>query len=248
MSNRRKDGTGYSRGEDTRARVIASALKLFGQCGFDGASTREIAVDAGVNAPALQYYFSSKEGLYLACVEHMASTLWQHAQAAVSNAGELLLKHAPDAELIDAHCNIQDSIADFLFSPAGPADWVLLVVREQAGLGLQAAFDLMYNEVTAKFIGINSALVGRLLGVPPGAEEARVRAITLSGQLLVFQFLRRSFLTALGWDKFDGRRVSLIKRILRENTEALLTSLTRSRAAHDAAAAPKRKSKTVNRR
>ena len=57
---------GYARGEETRARIISAALKLFGQRGFDGSSTRDIATAAGVNAPALQYYFDNKEGDFVA--------------------------------------------------------------------------------------------------------------------------------------------------------------------------------------
>src|SRR5215469_13323418 len=63
---------GYARGEETRLRIIATAIPLFGRRGFDGVSTREIAAEAGVNPPALQYYFDSKEGLYRACCEYIA--------------------------------------------------------------------------------------------------------------------------------------------------------------------------------
>jgi len=35
-------------------------MRLFGEKGYEGASTRDIAAAAGVNAPALQYYFDNK--------------------------------------------------------------------------------------------------------------------------------------------------------------------------------------------
>lgn len=47
-------------------------MEAFGEHGFAGASTRDIASRAGVNAPALQYYFENKEGLYRTCVEAIA--------------------------------------------------------------------------------------------------------------------------------------------------------------------------------
>src|SRR5271165_5925578 len=72
-TRRRPTSGGYARGEETRARITAVALRLFGDRGFDGVSTREIAEEAGVNPPALQYYFDSKEGLYCACAEYVAS-------------------------------------------------------------------------------------------------------------------------------------------------------------------------------
>jgi AcrR family transcriptional regulator len=228
-NNRRTTTDGYSRGEDTRARIIASALRLFGQHGFEGASTRDIAVDAGVNAPSLQYYFSSKEGLYLACVQQMATRFWAHAGRAATRLRELLAKRAADTDLIDAYCILQERMADFVFSSPEPSDWLLLMVREQADLGPEAGFQLMYREVSAKLIQINSAVVGRLIQRPATAEETLVRTMTLNGQLLMFVFHRRTLLTALGWERFHGTRARLIKRIIRENTEVLLMSIKKPR-------------------
>jgi TetR/AcrR family transcriptional regulator, regulator of cefoperazone and chloramphenicol sensitivity len=233
--NRRTTTGGYSRGEDTRARVIESALKLFGLHGFDGASTRDIATDAGVNAPSLQYYFTSKEKLYLACVERMVALLWSHMGGATTRARRLLARRAGNGELIEAYCAIQERLVDFMFSSRQPWHWALIIVREQAGLGLDAGFRLMHKEISAKLMAINSAIVGRLTSTPARADETRIRTMTLNGQLFGFLFLRRSLLTSLGWDRFDGKRVDLIKRIVRESTERLLNAMV------DAPVAAKRK-------
>jgi TetR/AcrR family transcriptional regulator, regulator of cefoperazone and chloramphenicol sensitivity len=53
-------------GEATRARLLASGLRLFAQQGFAKTSTRELAEDAGVNVAAISYYFGDKAGLYRA--------------------------------------------------------------------------------------------------------------------------------------------------------------------------------------
>lgn len=58
-----------TRGEDTRRRILEAALEIFAAQGYEGASTRALAERAGVNLPAIQYYFGSKEGLYLAVLE-----------------------------------------------------------------------------------------------------------------------------------------------------------------------------------
>jgi len=42
---------------------------VFSEHGFDGASTRMISSEAGVNMAMLNYYFGSKEGLFLAIFE-----------------------------------------------------------------------------------------------------------------------------------------------------------------------------------
>jgi TetR/AcrR family transcriptional regulator, regulator of cefoperazone and chloramphenicol sensitivity len=51
---------------NARCRLIAAALELFAEKGFDSASTREICDKAGANLSAIKYYFCDKAGLYKA--------------------------------------------------------------------------------------------------------------------------------------------------------------------------------------
>jgi AcrR family transcriptional regulator len=55
-----------SDGEQSRERLLLSALTLFAQHGFAKTSTREIAEAAGTNLAAISYYFGDKAGLYRA--------------------------------------------------------------------------------------------------------------------------------------------------------------------------------------
>jgi len=48
----------------TRARILAAALKVFAEKGFDGAGTREIAERADVRQGLIGHYFESKEALW----------------------------------------------------------------------------------------------------------------------------------------------------------------------------------------
>src|SRR3981081_957713 len=97
---------GYARGEETRARIIAAAMELFGERGYEGASTRDIAASAGVNAPALQYYFDNKEGVYLAWAEQIVARVWEHLSEEVNSAERALASDADDDALIEAFCAI----------------------------------------------------------------------------------------------------------------------------------------------
>jgi AcrR family transcriptional regulator len=65
----------------TRQRVLAAALEIFAERGFDGASTREIAARAGVTQPLLNYHFSSKDDLWRAAVDGIFAELQQVLQA-----------------------------------------------------------------------------------------------------------------------------------------------------------------------
>jgi AcrR family transcriptional regulator len=54
---------------DKKDHILDVAEKVFSEYGFDGASTRMISSEAGVNMAMLNYYFGSKEGLFLAIFE-----------------------------------------------------------------------------------------------------------------------------------------------------------------------------------
>lgn len=47
-----------------RERLLAEAMRLFGERGFDAVTTREICAAAGVNPGAIHYHFGDKDGLY----------------------------------------------------------------------------------------------------------------------------------------------------------------------------------------
>ncbi len=55
-----------SDGEESRERLLHTALRLFAEKGYEKTSTREIASAAGANIGAISYYFGDKAGLYRA--------------------------------------------------------------------------------------------------------------------------------------------------------------------------------------
>jgi hypothetical protein len=75
----------------------------------------------------------------------------------------------------------------------------------------------------------SAAIIGRLLGKPADDEETVIRTAALSGQLSVFQMVRRSVLALLNWESIEGERLALLKRVLREQTVALLRSMVAMR-------------------
>src|SRR6059036_3181340 len=50
-------------GQETRARILDAAERLFAEHGYDGASLRDITAQAGVNLAAVNYHFRTKESL-----------------------------------------------------------------------------------------------------------------------------------------------------------------------------------------
>jgi AcrR family transcriptional regulator len=59
---------------DKKDHILDVAERVFAEHGFDGASTRLISGEAGVNMAMLNYYFGSKEGLLLSIFERRTAT------------------------------------------------------------------------------------------------------------------------------------------------------------------------------
>ncbi len=55
--------------QDTREKVLAAARETFGERGYDGASIRQIATNAGVDPALVHHYFGTKDELFLAALE-----------------------------------------------------------------------------------------------------------------------------------------------------------------------------------
>ena len=65
--------------EERRAAIVRSAIHLFAEKGFRGATTRELAAAAGVTEPVLYQHFRAKSDLYSAIIEAKAAEVSEHA-------------------------------------------------------------------------------------------------------------------------------------------------------------------------
>lgn len=54
---------------DTRGEILAAARKVFAERGFDRATVRGIAREAGVDPALVHHYFDSKEGVFVAAMQ-----------------------------------------------------------------------------------------------------------------------------------------------------------------------------------
>jgi AcrR family transcriptional regulator len=195
---------GYPRGEGTCARIISAAKKLFGERGYEAASTRDIAASAGVKAPALQYYFDNKEGVYLACAELIVSHVWGNISSVVDSASPALADDAGDDALIEA---LGVAVHGARAGWSGSARRISQIVNARLNQRLYA---------------VSGAIVGRLLGRSRNDQETLIRMMALNDQQLFFHAVRRTALSTLSWDGYNKERAALLKRVIGDQTAALL--------------------------
>jgi TetR/AcrR family transcriptional regulator len=70
---------------ERRAAVLDTACQVFARCSYRGATTAEIAREAGVTEPILYRHFESKQALYLACIDSAWGRVRDAWQEAVEN-------------------------------------------------------------------------------------------------------------------------------------------------------------------
>jgi AcrR family transcriptional regulator len=78
-----------AKSELTRARILDAAIGLFRRRGFEAATMREIAVEAGVAIGAAYYYFESKNAIVLAFYDRSRHEMAPLLEAALASSGDL---------------------------------------------------------------------------------------------------------------------------------------------------------------
>jgi AcrR family transcriptional regulator len=147
--------------ENTRALILASARKLFSEQGYDAASLRQIARDAGVDAAMVHHYFQTKDELFAACVELPADPRTVLAEVVV----------VPAAQRGEA---ILGALLRLWDSPAQTA--LLALVRGAVSSKAQAA--LLREVLSKRIVGV------ALADLPDDDATARLRGSLLASQLI----------------------------------------------------------------
>jgi AcrR family transcriptional regulator len=217
------DAKVVSRGDQTREALIRAALDVFGRSGFDAASTRAIADVAGVNQALIGYHFGGKQGLYLGVFEHIIGQMRQH-MAPVAGQVEARLTRAPSAEpqrrelAVELLLLVFDAFNEMNLQHAREG-WVRLILREQQDP--TEAFQLLYDSVLSRMMGLVTRLVALGSGLGDDSEECRIRAMMIFGQLLVFYTIRGTASRHLGWQELSLDNIAALKKQFRIVLESL---------------------------
>ena len=198
---------GYACGRRTRERIITAALQVFGEAGYDRGSTRRIAERAGVNTPAIRYYFGSKRGLHAACARQVIARVESILALPLVHAGDVLRAPAPAAAL-GALCELLAALVDGL-AVAGAQNWKL---------------DLAHEHVGARLFDTIERLVAAATPHSLGAELPRLRACMLLGYVSSLYENRARTLDVMGWSRWDAEALTLMKSVIREQARGALAT------------------------
>ncbi|RTF11626.1 transcriptional regulator, partial [Serratia marcescens] len=158
---------GRARGEQTRRQLLAAATELFGECGLQGATTRDIAQRAGQNIAAITYYFSSKEGLYLAVAQSLADFI-QQAFAPLADEVDRFWQQSAAQRSPDAALRLlQRGLLAFSELMTQPHTLNLSKIMSREQLAPTEAYPLIHSQVIAPM----HARLCRLLAAATGIDD-----------------------------------------------------------------------------
>lgn len=219
---RREVKAGYARGNETEARILNVAIKLFGTRGFDSVSTREIADAASVPPASLRYYFKSKQGLYVACLVHIQTLSLPAMGPALEAAEKLLQEPEPDPDrVIDAFCAIQEVLIDTSIGEPDADTRALFMIRHDLPSdGGESKFTGGDGTVALRLIACFIQMMKVISGDMFDTQTALIVAGLINSQLTSIQ-LKRNRLAEMGWD-ITPERLLWLKRTIRFQTTAIL--------------------------
>lgn len=177
---------------DTRQRLLASAIRLFGAHGFDATTVRDIVEDAGQNVSAIKYHFGSKEDLFDACTRAVADRLRQEGAGALIRDGAWRAQATtPDGARDTIRAVIRVVLQDALRPDR--ADESRFLRREIIHTGRRA--DPLFDHVLGEHLAFMTGLVDMAEGI---GDPTRARARALAIILQVVLLLSSTHILALG--------------------------------------------------
>jgi TetR/AcrR family transcriptional regulator, regulator of cefoperazone and chloramphenicol sensitivity len=210
--------------DSTDARLLDVAIEHFGRRGLDGASTRAIAADAGTLMSSITYHFGGKKGLYLAAAEHISTSVGEHLRPAIEQVAKLC---ALGIDVAAARASLHAIFSRMVEIMTGEesAAFSRFIVREQAEPS--EAFDRIYSGTMGQMLARVATMLRVISGDTLDEIEARVRAMTLVGQILVFRVARATVLKGTGWSDFTAPETAIVKAAVADNLDAIFDRLER---------------------
>ncbi|WP_137679785.1 CerR family C-terminal domain-containing protein [Aurantiacibacter suaedae] len=202
-----------------REKLLDIAIDHFGRRGFEGAATRAIAAAADTAMSQITYHFGGKEGLYLACADHIAARISDWHRPRIAELGDL---EALDGDAaVDAICHVISGFAHLMLNPATKA-WANFISREQQTP--TEAFERLFNGAMRPVMDTGVALIRRAR--PDFSEqEARATGMLIWGQVLVLRTARETVRRVMEVDEIDPATAALLIERLTQHTRCLLTHL-----------------------
>jgi TetR/AcrR family transcriptional regulator, regulator of cefoperazone and chloramphenicol sensitivity len=207
----------------TQERLLEAAMDIFGSVGYDTATTRVIAKAAEVNIAAIPYYYKGKEGLYRAVISRIVEMIQQQVAAMGQTNGGMTFEGRDKKEkaLRMLEKQVTKMIKFMIGSSQGPRI-SRIILREQ--MYPSAAYDLIFKGFMEPVLNSFTTMIITITE-NPSKRTARLLAMTIMGQILVFRVARETIVRSLDLEGYNAEEVREIQTIVLQNIRNILQPL-----------------------
>jgi len=192
----------------TKAQLIEAAIAVFGAAGYDGASTRALAKEAGANLAAIPYHFGGKRELYLAAAQVIAD----YARDRFAEVIELLDGSAaadPGRCLGEALAHLLEIVVE----NAEPHSWTSFLAR--CVYENDEAYALIHETAVAPLVDRLSLTAAMLADRDLDSEAIRLHISAIVTGIVSLRFLRGILFRSMMWEKMSDHAILQMKDIIR---------------------------------
>jgi AcrR family transcriptional regulator len=163
--------------DPTRKKLLVVARRIFADRGYQAATIREISIAAGANVAAVNYHFGDKLGLYTEVVQQSMQTAKHEAvQSALD-------RSAPPEEIL------RDVIRTRVrnICRGDRPNWHLRILAHELAQptpALRQRIDKVGRPLANRLL----ELIGKMMGLPADDEKTRLCAVSIMGQMIVYEF------------------------------------------------------------
>lgn len=214
------DLTESSKGAQAREKMRQAALVVFGEYGFDGATTRMLATQANMNLGAIPYYFGSKEDLYAQAADYLACFI--HERQA-----DRLQQLESNAQTTSDKVALCDLVVAFLVGQAQivlteniPTSWMHFLLKALSDKG--QAFECLNRRVIEPAQSVLTTIVGRIIGRNHDDPVTRTVAFLGIHQALYIRLADSMLMQRMGWDEITPERIDTLLQTIGEAIRAQL--------------------------
>lgn len=170
-----------ARRQSTRAHLLETAGRVFGQKGFDAATGKEICQLAGANAAAVVYHFGGMDGLYAAVLREARDRLVSTELLAAAVAGAR-----------DPKAKLESYIAVLVRTLAGPASqsWAARVIGREIIAPSKAVDQFTDRELQGR-AQILKSIVSEVTGLAPQHPAVARAAVSILAPCLLLLIVDR---------------------------------------------------------
>lgn len=199
-------GCEATKGAMAREKMLHAALDVFGRFGFDGATTRMLAHEAGMNLGAIPYYFGSKEDLYAQAADYLAQAIETRQSPLLAELIRTTTGETDRATLCDRVVVFLIAQAKIFLEQDVPISWMQFFMRAQGGGG--PAVEHLNRRVIVPTQNTLSPLIGRIIARTEDDPNTLTLTFLALHQTLHIRLHEATLLTQLRWHDITPERMN----------------------------------------